>query len=98
MAAASRRTATNRFGTTTASAANGALNTAMSTLCTNIKAQKITLYTVAFRVNSSTILNNLKNCATSEAHYSYAADGVALAQIFNHIGENVINTAIYISK
>ena len=91
-------TATNRFGTTTASAANGALNTAMSTLCTNIKAQKITLYTVAFRVNSSTILNNLKNCATSEAHYSYAADGVALAQIFNHIGENVINTAIYISK
>jgi Flp pilus assembly protein TadG len=90
--------ATNRFGTTTSSATAAALNTAMSTLCTNIKAQKITLYTVAFRVNSSTILNNLKNCATSEAHYSYAADGVALAQIFNHIGENVINTAIYISK
>ena len=88
----------NRFGTTTTSALNPALDTAMSTLCTNIKAQKITLYTVAFRVNSSTILNNLKNCATSEGHYSYAADGVALAQIFNHIGENVINTAIYISK
>jgi Flp pilus assembly protein TadG len=90
--------ANNRFGTTSSSAANGALNTAMLTLCSNIKAQNITIYTVAFRVSSSTILNNLKNCATSEAHYSYAADGVALAQIFNHIGENVLNTAIYISK
>jgi hypothetical protein len=88
----------NRFGTTTSSNWNPALDTAMQTLCTNIKAQKITLYTVAFRVNSSTILNNLRTCATSDAHYSYAADGVALGQIFNHIGENVINTAIYISK
>lgn len=93
-----KATSQNRFGTTSTSNWNPALTTNMQTLCTNIKAQNITIYTVAFRVNSSTILNNLKTCATSEGHYSYAADGVALGQIFNHIGENVINTAIYISK
>lgn len=88
----------NRFGTTSSSSANGALDTAMSTLCTNAKNAGITIYTVAFRVSSSSITNRLKACATDESHYSYAADGVALAAIFNHIGENVANTHIYLSK
>lgn len=88
----------NRFGTTSASGWNAALDSNMLTLCANIKAQGITLYTVAFRVTSTTIQNNLKNCATSAAHYSFAADGVALGTIFNHIGENVTNTQITLVK
>ena len=88
----------NRFGTTTSNQTSAALDSKLATLCTRIKAQNITLYTVAFRVNSSTIQNRLRTCATTTAHYSYAADGVALAAVFNHIGENVANTSIYLSQ
>ncbi|MBM3519777.1 MAG: VWA domain-containing protein [Alphaproteobacteria bacterium] len=94
----SKATSNNRFGTTTTSQANAALDTAMLSICTKIKNEGITLYTVAFRVNSTTIQNNLKNCATSLTHYSYAADGVALAAVFDHIGENVANTTIRLNK
>lgn len=88
----------NRFGTTTSSATTAALDNDMATICQNIKNNNIILYTVAFRVSSTSIQNKLKACATSDAHYSYAADGVALAAIFNHIGENVVNTSVYLSK
>ncbi len=88
----------NRFGTTTSSQTRAALDDRMDTLCANIKAQGVIVYTVAFRVTSTAIQNRLKACASSEANYSYAADGVALAAIFNHIGENVTNTNIYLSK
>lgn len=88
----------NRFGTTTSTSTTAALDADMATICSNIKANNITLYTVAFRVNSTSIQNKLKACASTEAHYSYAADGVALAAIFNHIGENVVNSSIYLSK
>lgn len=88
----------NRFGTTTSSSTTAALDADMAELCTNIKNEGITIYTIAFRVNSTSIQNKLRNCATSNAHYSYAADGVALSAIFNHIGEDVINTSIYLSK
>ena len=94
----SKATTGNRFGTTTTSQVNGALDTAMLSICTKIKNEGITLYTVAFRVSSTTIQNNLKSCATSLAHYSYAADGVALAAVFDHIGENVANTTIRLNK
>ena len=94
----SKATTSNRFGTTTTSQVNGALDTAMLSICTKIKNEGITLYTVAFRVSSTTIQNNLKNCATSLTHYSYAADGVALAAVFDHIGENVANTTIRLNK
>ncbi|WP_373504781.1 hypothetical protein [Aestuariivirga sp.] len=93
-----KATTNNRFGTTTSSQTSAALDTKMTELCNNIKAQGITLYTVAFRVNSTSIQNRLRACATTEANYSYAADGVALAAVFDHIGENVANTNIYLSK
>lgn len=88
----------NRFGTTTTSLTSGKLDEKMLALCQNIKNKNITLYTVAFRVNDPGTLNNLRLCATNDDHYSYAADGVALAAVFNHIGENVANTNIYVSK
>jgi Flp pilus assembly protein TadG len=88
----------NRFGTTSVSSANGKLDTAMLSLCTKIKAKGVEIYTVAFRVTNTTILSNLRTCATDTSHYSYAADGVALGTVFSHIGENVNNASIYISK
>ncbi len=90
--------AKNRFGSTTPSQAESKLDDAMMELCTNIKATGVEIYTVAFRVNTTTILNNLKNCASSPAHYSKAADGTELAAVFTAIGENVKANLVYLSK
>ncbi|MFT3989419.1 pilus assembly protein TadG-related protein [Aestuariivirga sp.] len=88
----------NRFGTTTATSTGAALDANMLTLCSNIKATGIEIYTVAFRVTNTNILANLQACATDSSHYSFAADGVALGTVFNHIGDNVNSTAIYLTK
>jgi Flp pilus assembly protein TadG len=88
----------NRFGTTTISSIGPALDDKLTTLCNSVKAAGITIYTVAFRVTAPVIQNRLKACASGDDKYSYAADGVALAAIFNHIGENVANTNISLSK
>ena len=93
-----KATTGNRFGTTTSSGTGAALNEAMLTLCSNIKESGIEIYTIAFRVTDPTILDHLEECATDEYHYSFAADGVALGTIFNHIGENVTNASIFMSK
>ena len=90
--------ANNRFGTTTTSQAEEKLDEAMLELCENIKDEGITVYTVAFRVNSETILNNLRACATSEDHYSYAADGTELSEVFDAIGESVKSTVVRLTK
>ena len=90
--------AKNRFGTATATSADAKLDDAALELCTNIKASGIEIYTVAFRVNTSTITNNLKACATSEDHYSYAADGTQLSEVFTSIAESVKANLVYLSK
>ncbi len=90
--------ANNRFGSTNSSQAESRLDAAMLQLCTNIKQKGIVIYTVAFRVNSTTILNNLKACATSLAHYNYAGNGVALSQVFSSIGESVKATTIRLTE
>jgi hypothetical protein len=86
----------NRFGVTTGW--NAALDQKMLTLCSRIKEQGITIFTVAFRVSSPTILGNLKNCASTEAHYSFAVDGTALNSVFDHIGQNISNKSVHLVK
>ena len=90
--------AKNRFGTTTATLSDSRLDEAMLELGANIKETGIEIYTVAFRVNSSTIINNLKACATSEEYYSYAADGTQLSEVFTSIAESVKAKMVYLSK
>lgn len=88
----------NRFGTTSVSAANAALDSNMLAICDNIKRQNVEIYTVAFRVSSTNILNNLKTCATDADHAKQAADGIALGTVFSNIGLNVANNTIFLSK
>lgn len=95
--ALSQTDAKNRFGVSPANAET-ALDDAMMELCKNIKATGITIYTVAFRVNSSTILKNLKNCASAPEYYSYASDGTELSKVFTTIGESVKATVVHLSK
>jgi Flp pilus assembly protein TadG len=66
-------------------------------LCTNIKAQKIEVYTVAFDIGSDTVARALvKNCATDAAHFYDAADSTDLIAAFDAIAASL--QALHISK
>jgi Flp pilus assembly protein TadG len=90
--------ANNRYGTTSLNSLDDEINNDMSTICERIKDAGITLYTTAFRVSSPTVTGRLEDCATSPDHYSYAASGADLTAFFDHIGQDVLNKSIYVSK
>jgi Flp pilus assembly protein TadG len=84
----------NRYGSTTFANADDTLDSYTTSMCTKLKADGVTIYTVAYRV-SSTLMSG---CATSAAHYKQANDAVELAAFFDHIGQDVLNKMIYVSK
>jgi hypothetical protein len=91
--------ATNRFGTTSDSSIMTNLDTAMTEVCNKIKATGTELYVTSFGngVSSST-RTKLQSCATRPSNYQHATTSAALATFFNHIGEDVLNKSIYVSK
>ena len=94
--------ASNRFGTTNENLANDNLNTRLATLCNNVKNaspdRPITIYTVAFRVTSSTIQDLLRNCATDPSKYMFAPDGATLSEHFEKIANEVVEASMHLSK
>ena len=84
----------NRYGSTVFADADNTLDSYTTTMCNNLKANGVTIYTVAYRVSSSL----MSGCATSAAHYKQANDSVELAAFFDHIGQDVLNKMIYVSK
>jgi Mg-chelatase subunit ChlD len=54
-------------------------------LCQKIKADDITLYTIAFKVTKASSLQMLKNCATDASYAFDAQNNVALKAVFNQI-------------
>lgn len=71
-------------------------NTLTSETCTNIKADNITVYTVAFSVTDVTIKNILRNCASQPQNYFDATTAGDLTAAFARIG-NLI-TAVRLTK
>ncbi|MDQ7078571.1 MAG: VWA domain-containing protein [Robiginitomaculum sp.] len=61
------------------------------TLCRNIKDEGITIYTVAFQVNSSSTRNMLEDCASSTDHYFDAQNNSALEAAFAKIAGDINN-------
>jgi Flp pilus assembly protein TadG len=92
--------ATNRLGITDlndAASHTAKMNDDIATICTQMKADGITIYTTTFRVTDPTVQERVKNCATSAIHYKHSESAVDLDVFFSHIGETV-NKAIYVSK
>jgi len=74
---------------------NGAqANTFTSALCTNIKAQGITLYTVAFDVTNAATLSMLTGCASGSSYAFSAANGAELVAAFEAIADSVREIAL----
>jgi hypothetical protein len=61
-------------------------DTLTSTICENIKADGIQIYTVLFDVSDPGIESILRNCATSPDMSYVAADSAALIAAFEAIG------------
>ncbi len=81
--------AKNRLGVTDRYSARGKINDRMETLCTNIKAQGITMYTVTFRQNSSALKQLYRDCATSDDHYFDSTSNGELEQHFQTIARQL---------
>jgi Flp pilus assembly protein TadG len=82
-----------RMGTTTsADTATDNLDTKTSTLCENVKAAKIRLYTISFGTMSASSQTMMRNCATLDkgARLYYHAPATSdLQDIFNAIGQDL---------
>lgn len=88
-----------RLGTTDPFQVNAALDARTTTVCNNIKAQGITIYTIAFQVNSTRIdnlLGGLNGCASDPEKYLKASTGAVLRQHFQAIGDQL--RTMYLSK
>jgi len=91
--------ANNRFGTTSNSSIMPALDDAMAAACTQAKAEGIELYVTSFGSGvSSATQAKLQACATDADNYQHASSSADLSAFFNHIGQDVLNKAIYVSK
>ncbi len=91
--------ATNRFGTTSTGSIEGALDTAMSTICTNVKANGVKLYVAAFGTGISTATKDLlKACSSGTEYYAEATTSADLTAFFDHIGQDVLSKSIYVAN
>ncbi len=78
------------------SSAETEADTITASLCENIKAQGITIYTVAFQVADADTAALLRNCATSPNYYFDAGNATQLTSSFEAIAEKV--AAVRLSK
>jgi Flp pilus assembly protein TadG len=95
----------NRFNTTSSSAWEPKMDTNLSAICETLKAsdKSVTIYATGFNLGNTggdlAIKNRLKACATTgPEYYADSTNATALQAFFNHIGEDVLNKMIYVSK
>jgi Flp pilus assembly protein TadG len=82
---------------TCSNAANGCSTTQARTLCTNMKAKGITVYTVGFQLGGNqTAIATLNQCATDPTKFYNASDGEQLKQAFRDIALHL--SSLYLSK
>jgi len=65
-------------------------------LCTNIKAQNIEVFAVAFAVGNGKAKKLIEDCATDKDHYFDAADSSALLEAFDRIAQAL--QSLYIAR
>ena len=66
-----------------------AMNDRLAKLCTNMKAQKIQMYTVPVQVTEAGIKSLLKACATDDDHYIDVASADDLEDAFSNIAGSI---------
>lgn len=69
-------------------------DTLTAELCTNIKAAAIEIFTIAFDVDTDTIRDLLRNCASTTDKYYDAANATQLSDAFENIAKQMANLRI----
>jgi Flp pilus assembly protein TadG len=69
-------------------------NDRMIAICNNIKSEGISIYTVAFQVNTAASKDLLVNCASAPNQAYDATDSVSLLDAFNQIGNQLAATRL----
>lgn len=83
-----------RLGTTNNGTALGILNNRMATLCTSMKAQGVTMYTIVLQENDANTQALFRNCASRPEYYFLSPTAGDLAAIFRTIGTQLSNLRI----
>ncbi len=78
-----------RLGTTNVSAAHQELDARTATLCENIKATGITVYTITFQLADGPIKDLMRDCASGPEKYFDSPDNATLRMHFNAIGKEL---------
>lgn len=71
-----------------------ATNTDTARLCTNIKGDDVTIFTIAFKVTDTATRNMLRTCATNNGTYFEADDDQALKESFAGIANSVLSARL----
>lgn len=71
-----------------------AADTAMTQLCTGVKATGIELYTINYQVNNAAAQALLQGCASGNDHYFNAQDSLSLQAAFSTIAGKLVKLAI----
>ena len=83
-----------KLGTTRRFAAQNELNNRLTDVCTKIKAKGILVYTIVFRLFSTSIKNLMRNCATDSGKFYNSPSGADLESAFRAIGSELSNLRI----
>ena len=83
-----------RLGTTNATQAVTNLNTKLTTVCNAMKAKGILVYTILFEESNSTVIDLMRNCATSPDYFFNSPDEATLENAFHMIGDSLANLRI----
>jgi glycine cleavage system aminomethyltransferase T len=70
------------------------LDTKLAQICTNMKAEGIIVYTVVFDLNSTTVDDMMRTCASQPDYYFNSPDAASLRQAFRTIGDSLSNLRI----
>lgn len=82
------------LGTTSSSAATTQLNNRLSSVCTAMKTQGITVYTILFEESSATITTLMRNCASNPDYFFNSPTEEALKTAFQTIGDSLASLRI----
>ena len=82
------------LGTTNANNAVNQLNTRTTTVCNNIKAVGITIYTITFQVGSNSVRDLMRDCASEPDNYFDSPSDSELESAFRAIGQELSNLRI----
>lgn len=77
------------LGSTSGYQAESVLDSKTATLCTNIKAKGVLLYTITFQLNDGPIKDLMRNCATEPKMYFDSPSNDELGKIFTNIAQGL---------